>query len=190
MDNTVSISALHPDKKNANRGTVRGKKMLAGSLREFGAGRSILIDKNNRIIAGNKTAEQAKAAGMNDVRVIETRGDELVAVKRIDLDLEKDAKAKGMALADNRTGEINLEWDCDILKEMSSEIDLGAMFTDDELNEIIDTTASIPEFEKKLAPKEFVRVLVSVPIDRATEAKEHLDNLSRVPDIEIDYSGN
>jgi hypothetical protein len=49
------ISDLQPDAKNANKGTPRGNQMIEDSLREYGAGRSILLDKHGRIIAGNKT---------------------------------------------------------------------------------------------------------------------------------------
>jgi len=39
---------------NANRGTERGTSALESSLELYGAGRSILLDKNGIIIAGNK----------------------------------------------------------------------------------------------------------------------------------------
>lgn len=53
----LRISDLIPDDRNANKGTERGNGLLERSLQQYGAGRSILIDKNNRIIAGNKTVE-------------------------------------------------------------------------------------------------------------------------------------
>ena len=62
------------------------------SLNELGAGRSILIDKNDNIIAGNKTQEAAIKAGITKVRVVETTGDELVAVKRTDVDIDSAAR--------------------------------------------------------------------------------------------------
>ena len=40
------ISDLIPDKKNFNKHTEFGTSLLENSLRKFGAGRSILIDKN------------------------------------------------------------------------------------------------------------------------------------------------
>ena len=43
------------DSRNANKGTERGLALLDKSLRQYGAGRSILVDKNGRVIAGNKT---------------------------------------------------------------------------------------------------------------------------------------
>jgi len=50
----MNLSDLQHDPHNANRGTPRGRKTLATSLQQFGAGRSILVDKDGIIIAGNK----------------------------------------------------------------------------------------------------------------------------------------
>lgn len=44
------LSDLEPDRRNANKGTVRGRGMVEKSLREVGAGRSIVADKEGRII--------------------------------------------------------------------------------------------------------------------------------------------
>jgi hypothetical protein len=55
----LSLSDLKPDPQNANRGTDRGRDALARSLREYGAGRAVLIDRRGCVIAGNKTVEQA-----------------------------------------------------------------------------------------------------------------------------------
>ncbi len=59
-----TLSDLVPDPDNANRGTERGAALLEHSLRQYGAGRSILADKNGVVIAGNKTLEQAAALGL------------------------------------------------------------------------------------------------------------------------------
>lgn len=107
---TVGIDAIVPDNANANRGTLEGKELLNKSFRELGAGRSILLDKNNRIIAGNKSTAAAIENGLTDVIVVETEGDVLVAVKRTDLDIST-KKGRDMAIADNATGEKNLSWD-------------------------------------------------------------------------------
>ena len=55
-----SLEDLTVDPHNANCGTPRGQEALARSLREYGTGRAVLIDRHGRIIAGNKTVEQAK----------------------------------------------------------------------------------------------------------------------------------
>lgn len=62
--NQTKIKDLIPDDKNFNRGSEFGNSLIEKSIRKFGLGRSILIDKNNRIIAGNKTVENAGAIGL------------------------------------------------------------------------------------------------------------------------------
>jgi len=61
----MKLSQLTPDTRNANKGTDRGRKLVKESLRKYGAGRSILIDKAGNVIAGNKTLEGAKAVGLD-----------------------------------------------------------------------------------------------------------------------------
>lgn len=92
--------------------------MLRGSLEQFGAGRSILIDRNGQVIAGNGTLEAAKAVGIQTVRIVDAPPGTLVAVQRTDL---KGAKATALALADNRTGEL-ARWDGDTLEEVAAEL--------------------------------------------------------------------
>ncbi len=47
------------DPNNANRGTARGRKAITHFLQEYGFGRSILLDNQGRVVAGNKTLETA-----------------------------------------------------------------------------------------------------------------------------------
>lgn len=119
---TAKLSDLIPDDKNFNRGTEFGQHLIEKSLRENGAGRSILLDKNNRIIAGNKTTENAANIDMDDVIIVETDGTKLVAVKRTDIDLDSE-QGRQMALADNATSAANLQWDEDQLRAMQKEMD-------------------------------------------------------------------
>ncbi len=116
MSKRVTIKDLVPDDANFNTGNEFGNSLIDKSLSKFGAGRSILIDKNNRIIAGNKTIENAAANGFNDVVVVETTGDQIVAVKRTDIDLNT-KKGREMALADNATAKANISWDAQALTD-------------------------------------------------------------------------
>ena len=106
----ADIAQLIPDDVNFNKGTQFGQSLIEKSLRQFGAGRSILLDKNNRIIAGNKTVENAGQIGLEKVLIVETTGEEIVAVKRTDIDLDT-REGRELALADNATGAANLDWD-------------------------------------------------------------------------------
>ena len=105
-----NLTDLSLDPRNANRGTRRGAALLADSLTTYGAGRSVVADRNGVIIAGNKTVAQAQARAL-PIHVVETTGDALVVVQRTDLDLLADDRARQLALADNRIGELNLAWD-------------------------------------------------------------------------------
>ena len=110
------ISELKFDNKNFNKHTQRGMGLLEKSLNEFGAGRSILVDKDNNIIAGNGIVEAAQNAGITKTKIIETDGTELVVVKRKDVALDSE-QGRGMALADNATAAADLEWDKDTIGE-------------------------------------------------------------------------
>lgn len=134
------ISDYQQDPANANAGTERGVYMLDTSLERFGAGRSILVDKNGVIIAGNKTGERAADLGITDVIEVETDGKQLVVVKRIDLDLLKDDehKARGLAYADNRAGEVGLAWDAEqLLSDIQAGVSLDAFWKPEELEELL-----------------------------------------------------
>ena len=105
----AKISDLKFDDKNFNKHTEYGMSLLEKSLRELGAGRSILLDKDNNIIAGNGIVEAAGSVGLENVKIIETTGDEIIAVKRTDMTLDS-KEGREMALADNATANANLEW--------------------------------------------------------------------------------
>lgn len=109
---TIDIKELVQDDHNFNRGTERGQELIVKSFKEFGAGRSVLVDKNNRLIGGNKAQLGAIEAGITKARIVETTGDELVVVKRTDIDLDTE-KGRQMAMADNATQQANLEWNED-----------------------------------------------------------------------------
>lgn len=119
----TTIADLRFDDKNFNRHTSYGMGLLEKSLGENGAGRSILIDKDNNIIAGNGIVEAAGSVGLEKVRIVETSGDEIIAVKRTDVALDS-REGRKMALADNATAAADLDWDVETVKEQSEKWDL------------------------------------------------------------------
>jgi DNA modification methylase len=143
----VPITQLVLDDQNANKGTKRGRELLGESLEKYGAGRSVVLDRRDRVIAGNKTVEAARAAGMKSVAVIESDGSSLVAVQRGDLDLARDKKARELAIADNRASEIDLEWNPEVLASL--DVDLSQFWNESELNSVLkdfrSTELSAPE---------------------------------------------
>lgn len=134
------------DRHNANKGTQRGRELLKQSLQELGAGRSILVDREGNVIAGNKTLAEARALGMK-VRVIEAGRDELIAVQRPDLDLDDTAgEARRLAYLDNRVAELDLEWDVQVIAaDLQAGMDLDALgFLEKELQCLAAVTGDSP----------------------------------------------
>lgn len=184
MADIRKVSDLTPDKRNANKGTERGLKALDHSLRQYGAGRSILLDKNGRIIAGNKTAQAAAEIGLDDVILVQTDGTKLVAVQRTDLDLEQDKAARELAYADNRVGQLDLDFDVALmLEDVAAGVNLDALWRPDELEALVKAASvatadewgaaigGLPVGEK--AP--FQQMTFTVSDEQAEQAKAALD---------------
>ena len=110
----MNINELKPDGRNYNKGTDKGRKLVKRSLKELGAGRSVLVDKDGNIIAGNKTVEAAKALGYDNILIVPTDGKTLVAVQRTDVALDSE-QGRALALADNATASAGLAWDFDMM---------------------------------------------------------------------------
>jgi DNA modification methylase len=143
------------DPRNARRHPEQNKRAVEASLKELGAGRSIVVDADGVVIGGNAVYEQAKKLKI-PVREVETSGDELVVVRRVDLKTD-DPRRKALALADNQIGTL-ADWDDDILSELQiellGEIDLDVMgfelptepVNDEEaVSEMVDQAAALLE---------------------------------------------
>ncbi len=102
------------DKRNYRKHNDENKRVIKKSLEELGAGRSIVIDNEGEIIAGNGVYEQAQKLGIK-TKIVETDGSELVVVKRTDL-ATGDDKRKRLALADNAASDTS-EWVDELLRE-------------------------------------------------------------------------
>lgn len=150
-----NIKDLRFDDKNFNKHTEYGMSLLEKSLRENGAGRSILIDKDNNIIAGNGIVEAAGSVGLEKVKIVETSGDEIIAVKRTDIALDSE-QGRTMALADNATASIDLDWNDDLINEEADKwgFDASEWLGNDwknEPEEVVEDEA--PEVDESEPPK-------------------------------------
>ena len=119
----TTIDQLIPDDKNFNLGNEFGEHLIEKSFTQFGAGRGILVDQNNRIIAGNKSVQKFVETGGAKVVIVETTGDTIVVNKRIDIDLDS-AQGRGMALADNATAKANITFDEVVIDEICGDLDI------------------------------------------------------------------
>jgi hypothetical protein len=124
------IQDLQPDPENRRRHNPRNVDMITAGLQSVGAARSIVIDEDNTILAGNGVTEAAAAAGITKLRVIDAAGDELIAVRRSGLTPEQ---KRALAIYDNRTAEL-AEWNvAQLAADLKDGADLSAFFFDGEL---------------------------------------------------------
>jgi len=137
-----TLDDLSFDQRNANKGTALGQTMVEQSIERYGAGRSIVADKDGVVIGGNKTLQAAREQGL-DVQVIRTKGEALIVHQREDLSLDEDGDARMLAYIDNRSSEVGLDWDADILQvDIDDGLDLGDIFSDADLDIIFDDIAA------------------------------------------------
>lgn len=108
----MELKDIKYDKKNYRKHSDQNKALIKKSIQEVGLGRSVVIDSENELIAGNGVVSQLPKG--TKIKVIETDGSELVVVKRTDLKTN-DEKRKQLAIMDNSTGD-KVEWDYPLLQ--------------------------------------------------------------------------
>ena len=124
------LKDLTPDPVNRRAHNPRNIGMVVDALHNVGAARSIVIDEDNVILAGNGVTEAAAEAGITKVRVVEASGHEIIAVRRSGLTSEQ---KRALAMFDNRTGEL-ATWDHEQLAvDLAAELDLKPFFFEAEL---------------------------------------------------------
>ena len=131
----TDISKLTPDPNNARKRTPLSASVIRKSIEQFGMTRSIVLDENGVILAGNGAFEEAGQLGIERVIVVETTGNEIVAVKRTNLTAEQKTQ---YAIADNTASDFST-WDFDVLSELAQEVDYSEFFPDDKLNELLES---------------------------------------------------
>jgi hypothetical protein len=96
-----------------------------------------VVDKHGNIIIGNKTYE-AWGELSEAVEVVHSDGHKLVVVQRDDLDLtDPTGSARQLAYLDNRTSEVSLKWDADIIaQDLQAGCDITALWRQDELETV------------------------------------------------------
>ena len=141
------ISDLLPDRKNRRKHTARNVEMLQESLEKVGTGRSIVIDENNEVLAGNATIKAAQNIGLTKIKVIDVDGTEVVAVRRTGL---TDEQKRDLAIYDNRVAEF-AEWDTEQLAEdADAGLNVKEYFSEQEWDKLI--------IEQETPPLEFAEV--------------------------------
>lgn len=109
----MEIKDLKQDKRNYRKHNDKNISLIKKSVKECGLGRSVVIDKNDEIIAGNGLVSSIPKN--TKIKVVETDGSELVVVKRTDLDTN-DEKRKKLAIMDNSASDSS-RFDIELLTE-------------------------------------------------------------------------
>jgi len=146
----ATLSDLKQDHKNARKRTETSASLLKESLQRYGPARSIVIDEDDRILAGNGTVEAALGLGIEGLRIVDASPDEIIAVRRTGL--TEDQKV-GLALADNRTADL-AEWDAEMLHRLSEEHNIAPWFEDDEVQALLEQVEQLEPEEGKTDPDE------------------------------------
>lgn len=185
MGKEIKIADLIPDDKNFNRGSEFGNSLIEKSFRKFGAGRSILLDKNNRIIAGNKSVENAVSIGMEDVQIVESDGKRIIAVKRMDIDLDS-PEGREMALADNATAKANIVFDAELVEAELGEAVCEEWGIGSGVNENAKSGSKIENIE----PFKKTHVLLSFHPQLMLKIQNLLQQITEIEGVEYEQSSN
>lgn len=131
----VHIKELKPDERNLRSHNPRNIGMIADAMQEVGAARSIVIDEDGTILAGNGAVEAAGQAGITKVKVVDVDGETLVAVRRKGLTARQ---KKRLAAFDNRTSDLST-WDKDAIRiQIESDAKMfDEIFRNGELEDLI-----------------------------------------------------
>lgn len=133
MGDIDHIGQLKPDQKNARKHNPRNVGMIRDALGEVGAARSIVIDEEGNILAGNATIEAAAEAGIERVQVVDADGETIITVRRAGLSEEKKRR---LAYYDNQTAAL-AEWDVEqVALDLEEGLDLSGIFEDFELDKM------------------------------------------------------
>jgi hypothetical protein len=147
---TKLISDLVPDPENRREHNERNLGMVREALHEVGTARSIVIDENDIILAGNGVTEAARLAGITNVRIIESQGDELIAIRRRGLTPEQKRK---LSIFDNRTSELSTWSNEQLAADRDAGLELRPFWTEAEEAMLLGQAVApewsgMPEFEQ------------------------------------------
>lgn len=141
---TAHLSELAADRSNRRQHNPRNVGMIVDAMNAVGAARSIVIDENNVVLAGNATIDAAAEVGIERVRIVEATGNEIIAVRRSGLTPDQ---KRTLALADNRAAEL-ATWNLDQLRADAADgLDLASFFAPVELADLLGADAPVPKFE-------------------------------------------
>ena len=124
-----AVSALRAYERNARTHSPGQVAQIAASMRAYGFTNPVLVDEQDRVIAGHGRLEAARLLGLSTVPVVIVRG-------------LSDAQRRALILADNKLA-LNAGWDADLLRGELLELKLEGFdlnLTGFDAGEVLDLT--------------------------------------------------
>jgi len=135
------LADFRPASVNANRHTQRGLGMLDRSMSEDGFLSPITVAADGEAIDGSARLETAATRFDKPPIIIESDGTQPVIHIRRDIPNARTPQAKRLAISANRVGQVDLDFDADVLAGLVEEIDLSQFWFPDELSGLLAGTA-------------------------------------------------
>lgn len=148
----ANIDEFKPDSQNVNRHTSRGMEAVKKSMSKRGYARPAFAASDGTVLGGNMSTLEVAVGlevGNGKVLVVETDGQLPIIHKRTDIQ-PGTKEAHLLAIEDNRTAELSLDWDSSIMVDfMQNGLDLTELWNPDELSVMLEGAAdSIPDFKE------------------------------------------
>ena len=181
QDGVVELAMVQPHPRNPRihpePGTP-GWNKLVKSLDYDYYDPLVYNERNNCWVSGHLRAKMLMAQGVTHAKVVV-------------VDYPEDIHIARMISANKQVG----EWDMSTLKDAFIDIDTGDLDLDltgfdmEEIENLL-VGAVIKEHKEQLRPKEYLRILISIPVDQAIEIKPQVEEIAKTDGVEVLYGSN
>jgi hypothetical protein len=194
MTRKPKLGAFRTQQRNVNQHTERGIALLDKSLRQDGWIGAITVAADGETFDGSARLERvADAMPEADPIVVDVDGTRPVILRRTDIGSANDPRAKRLAVAANAIASADWNPDGELLAALAAEDEIINQYLqndDTAITALMKTSEQLEEKNETILKKNFMRVLVSVPIDNALDAKQIIDQLQVIDGCQIDYGAN
>lgn len=145
------LSEFRPQSANANKHTERGLRMLDDAMSEDGYVAPATATADGEVIDGSARLERAYDKFKDEAIIIEHDGTKPIIAVRTDIPNANTKEAKRIAVRANRIAQVDLEWNPEVLAQLTESKEIEGLFTDKELAEILTQTGVEPGIEEGAA---------------------------------------
>lgn len=139
------LSEFRPQSQNANKHTERGLRMLDDAMSEDGYVAPATAVADGEVIDGSARLERAFDKFKDEAIILEHDGTRPIITVRTDIPNAKTKEAKRIAVRANRIAQVDLEWNPEVLAELTEAKEIEGLFSDKELAEILTQTGVEPK---------------------------------------------